>query len=77
MARSRSSFELTSAIATASTLAREEKKKAGAPASAELPHYDEMALVSFQLPEGPGGAAQGGAGQAGLPPPALPAVPAV
>lgn len=51
MARSRSSFELTSAIATASTLAREEKKTV-APA-AELIAYDAKGLVSFQAADVP------------------------
>lgn len=47
MARSRSSFELTSAIATASTLAREEKKP-GVPAAATIASsFGGMALVSF------------------------------
>ncbi|MBK8257421.1 MAG: hypothetical protein IPK82_32730 [Polyangiaceae bacterium] len=50
MARSRSSFELTSAIAAASTLAREEKKKTVATPGAPLGAYD--GLVSFQFPEG-------------------------
>lgn len=60
MARSRSSFELTSAIATASTLAREDtKKKAGAPIS-ELEPFRGVALVSFQP------------GEAAAPPPAPP-----
>lgn len=49
MARSRSSFELTSAIATASTLAPGEKKKAVAP-EAELRN---VALVSFQAGDAP------------------------
>ncbi len=47
MARSRSSFELTTAIATASTLAREEKKKPVAPA-AQLDIHDAKDLVSFR-----------------------------
>lgn len=47
MARSRSSFELTTAIATASTLAREEKKKPSAPA-VQLNLHDAKELVSFQ-----------------------------
>lgn len=51
MARSRSSFELTTAIATASTLAREEKK-AATPAP-ELTPYDPKGLVSFQLVDAP------------------------
>jgi hypothetical protein len=46
MGRSRSSFELTNAIATASTLAREERKKTVAPA-AELTPLDARGLVSF------------------------------
>lgn len=49
MARSRSSFELTSAIATASTLAPGEKKKPVAP-EAELRN---VALVSFQAGDAP------------------------
>lgn len=52
MARSRSSFELTTAIATASTLAREEKKKTVAPV-AELVQYDAKGLVSFQASDLP------------------------
>lgn len=63
MARSRSSFELTSAIATASTLAREEKKTV-APA-AELIAYDAKGLVSFQGVDVPPAA--------GLPTPPAPA----
>ena len=50
MARSCSSFELTSAIATASTLAPGEKKKPGAPASEPLRN---VALVSFQPADAP------------------------
>jgi len=51
MARSRSSFELTSAIATASTLAREEKKP-GVPAAASIAtSFGGAALVSFQPSE--------------------------
>lgn len=55
MARSRSSFELTNAIATASTLAREEKKPA-APVP-DLAAYDAKGLVSFQAVEAPASAA--------------------
>jgi hypothetical protein len=47
MARSRSSFELTSAIAAASTLAKVEKKRPGAE---ELTQVRAPGLVSFQPP---------------------------
>ena len=49
MARSRSSFELTSAIAAASTLAPGEKKKPGAPET----ELRSAALVSFQAGDAP------------------------
>jgi hypothetical protein len=55
MARSRSSFELTHAIATASTLAREEKKKTGGPA-ASVSTFGGVALVSFQPADAPAAA---------------------
>ena len=46
MARSRSSFELPSAIATASTLAKAEKKPLGIPT--DVGQYRGSGLVSFQ-----------------------------
>ncbi len=52
MARSRSSFELTSAIATASTLAKAEQKKPNARAPG-LPASGNAALVSFQPADAP------------------------
>lgn len=51
MARSRSSFELTSAIATASTLAKAEKKPRGTPA--DIGQYRGTGLVSFQPADAP------------------------
>jgi hypothetical protein len=50
MARSRSSFELTSAIATASTLAKAEKKPRGIPA--DVGQYRGSGVVSFQPTDG-------------------------
>ena len=50
MARSRSSFELTSAIATASTLAQVEKKPR--PATPELAPYRGTGIVSFTADPG-------------------------
>ena len=51
MARSRSSFELTSAIATASTLAKAEKKPRGTPT--DMGQYRGTGLVSVQPADAP------------------------